>query len=63
MVFDNVVLDDPGKVKLAAGHAEIQLGPGPVNFLPGGEDVTVAGHSGKGSGLACSQKWAPFPEK
>ncbi len=38
--FDNVHLTDP---KIFATHADIFLGPGPVNFRPTGEDVIVSG--------------------
>jgi polygalacturonase len=49
VTLDNVVVDgvSPGNVK--AEYAEVKLGPGPVNFVPAGNDVSV---SGAGSGAA-----------
>lgn len=49
MTFDNVVFDAPAANPIVANHADVTLGPGPVNFLPSGEDVRVAGKSGPGS--------------
>ena len=40
IMFDNVRAVDP---KIFATHADIFLGPGPVNFRPTGEDVKVSG--------------------
>lgn len=59
--FDNVVLDKPEATKVTAGHAEITLGPGPANFRPSGDDVTVSGEPGRGTPNACTGKFAPFP--
>src|ERR1035438_8628078 len=49
MTFDNVHLDSPAGFKIAAGHADLILGPGPANFRPSGEDVTISKVSGKGA--------------
>lgn len=61
ITFDNVALDDPGAVKVAASHADVKLGPGPVNFRPSGEGVTVTGTPGKGTKNACTDKFVEFP--
>lgn len=61
--FDNVILDSPSLVKLLASHAAITLGPGPVNFRPLGEDVTIAGEPGKTAANACSEKFVQMPAK
>jgi polygalacturonase len=62
MTLDNVVLNQPGAMKISARFAEIALGPGPVNFLPAGEDVTVSRVLGKGVANACAAKFVPMPE-
>jgi polygalacturonase len=59
--FDNVVLENPSSVKVAAVHAEVTLGPGPVNFRPTGEDVTVKGQPGKAAESSCADKFVTFP--
>lgn len=61
MRFDNVTLSDPTQVKIAAVHADLSFGPGPVNFRPTGDDVTLAVTSGKGVPNACEGKFVPFP--
>lgn len=59
--FDNVVFDDPAKIKVSAHHAEIKTGPGPFNLKVAGEDVSVTGTPGKGARPACAAKFVPFP--
>jgi hypothetical protein len=39
--MDNVVIDNVGKLDVAAEYANINLGPGNVNFTPSGFGVTV----------------------
>jgi polygalacturonase len=63
MVFDNVVLDTPGKITIVANHADLTLGPGPVNLKVDGEDVKVTGAPGKGTPNTCQDKFVPFPKK
>jgi polygalacturonase len=62
ILFDNVVLEDPAAVKMTAVHAAVTLGPGPVNFLPKGEDVTVKGQPGHAPDGSCAAKFVKFPE-
>ena len=62
MLFDNLTLANPTAIKIVARHGEFTLGPGPVNFLPAGEDVKVIGSVGKGSPNACSGKFVPLPQ-
>jgi polygalacturonase len=61
--FDGVMLADPnGKYKFAATHADITLGPGPVNFQLLGEDSSLRGSLGNDAPLAsCDAKFVPFP--
>ena len=47
--------------KYAVAHADIKVGPGPVNLKLEGEDTTVAGSAGRGSVESCAQKLVPFP--
>lgn len=63
IAFDNVILDTPAAVKITAGHAEIKMGPGPVNFRPSGEDVKMVGEPGKGTPNSCAGKFVDYPEK
>jgi polygalacturonase len=63
ILFDNVHLDRPKATAVAARHAEIALGPGPVNFRPSGEDVTVVGSPAKGPFNACRDKFVAMPRE
>jgi polygalacturonase len=62
MVFDNVHLDSPSAIKFKVDHGEFVLGPGPVNFLPSGEDVKVVNSAAKGSPNGCVDKFVPLPK-
>jgi hypothetical protein len=57
-----VTVDDPGAVKVVASHADVKVGPGPVNFRPSGEGVVVTGTAGVGSRNACVDKFVEFPK-
>ena len=47
--FDGVELsDNPNAYKYLIDHADIMLGPGPVNLAPSGNDATVRGKAGSG---------------
>jgi polygalacturonase len=61
MLFDNLTLDSPKAVKISADHGEFVLGPGPVNFLPAGDDVKITGATGKGAPNACEGKFVDLP--
>jgi polygalacturonase len=61
MQFDNVYLDPPLAPKVSASYADFTLGPGPVNFKPSGNDVSVTGTPGKGAPNACRDKFVPMP--
>jgi hypothetical protein len=63
ITFDNVTLNQPGDIKVSAHFADLTLGPGQVNFLPAGEDVSVSKISGKGAPHACTGKFVPMPSK
>ncbi|HEY6390871.1 MAG TPA: glycosyl hydrolase family 28 protein [Bryobacteraceae bacterium] len=61
MQFDNVYLDPPLASKVSASYADFTLGPGPVNFKPSGNDVTVTGAPGNGAPNPCKDKFVPMP--
>lgn len=61
IAFDNVTLSDPAAVKISAGHADVRIGPGPVNFHPAGADIKIAGEPGKDHPNACAGKFVPIP--
>ena len=61
MRFDNVHLDVLAATKITAVQADLTLGPGPVNFRPTGDDVTVTGTPGQGRPNACQDKFVPMP--
>jgi len=60
--FDGVTVDSPGAYKFQIQHADILLGPGPVNFTMTGTDSTVRGTPGKGRLEGCAAKFVGFPE-
>jgi polygalacturonase len=62
MAFDNVHLDDAAGTSITASHAVVTLGPGPVNFRPSGDDVTVNEIRGSGEPIACEARFVPFPK-
>src|SRR5579871_3645845 len=59
--FDNVVFEQPEKIKVAARHSEVKAGPGPFNLQIDGEDVAFTGKPGAGAKNACSGKFVDFP--
>ena len=62
--LDNVLLTDSASYTYAIHHADLVLGPGPVNLsLEDGVDSTVQGKPGKGAATPCADKFAPFPNK
>ncbi|HEY3738237.1 MAG TPA: glycosyl hydrolase family 28 protein [Bryobacteraceae bacterium] len=64
MVFDNVIVDDPREIKLAAHHANVRIGPGSFNLPLTGDDVTVSDMSGKASPQPnCAEKFIPMPSR
>jgi polygalacturonase len=60
--FDGVVItDNPASYTFSVKHADLLLGPGPVNFQMTGEDSTQRGEPGKGTLPSCSEKFVAFP--
>jgi polygalacturonase len=60
MTFDNVQAD--AGVKIAAEHAELTFGPGPVNLKLTGPDVTVKTVGGTAAPNACVGKFVELPK-
>jgi len=58
--LDGVLLDDAKQYRLTAAHAVIAYGPGPVNFILSGDDVTRSGTPGKGTLPPCRAMFVPF---
>lgn len=61
--FDNVILGMTQSTKIASQDADVQLGPGPVNFLPRGPDVRISGEFGHGRPNTCQGKFGPMPSR
>ncbi|MGH9470265.1 MAG: glycoside hydrolase family 28 protein [Terriglobia bacterium] len=61
ITFNGVMLQSPAAVRISATHAAITLGPGPVNFRPSGEDVTITGRPRPGKLPSCQGKFPVFP--
>jgi polygalacturonase len=64
VTLDNVLISDAVEYKYAVHHADIRLGPGPVNLqIPEGEDSTLTGKPSNGTPASCADKFVPFPEQ
>jgi polygalacturonase len=63
LTLDGVMLADPqtAKYSYSIDHADIHLGPGPVNLKTEGTDSTLSGTAGSGSLGSCEDKFVPFP--
>lgn len=60
--LDNVLISDaPEKYSFVVNHADIKLGPGPVNLKLNGKDNTITGNPGAGAAQSCAEKFVPFP--
>lgn len=62
ITLNDVVLANPSEIRITASDARIKLGPGPVNFRPSGEDVTLIRHPGKATGQPCKNSFPPLPK-
>jgi polygalacturonase len=59
--FDNLVFDDPDRIRISAAHADVKAGPGPLNLTISGPDVAVTGDTAPGVKNACTGKFVEFP--
>ncbi len=50
-----------GNPSILARHAEFEIGPGPVNIAPSGEDVRIMGRPADGPGQSCAGKFPALP--
>jgi polygalacturonase len=63
ITLNNVVIDGIGTNAVSAQYANLQLGPGPVNFTPEGAGVTVTDdRTGEGSPKKCVFPPLPAPK-
>ena len=62
MTFDNVQFDSLNDIKVVAGHADLNFGPGAVKLKVAGEDVAVTGAPSNGKPNACTGKFVPMPQ-
>jgi polygalacturonase len=65
--LDNVLITDGAEYSYSLHHADVVLGPGPVNlrFAGGGkssiEDSTIKGSPSNGKAESCAEKFVAFP--
>lgn len=60
--LDDVLITDKAEYKYSLRHADLKIGPGPVNLnFPAGVDSTISGKAGQGSPASCAEKFVPFP--
>lgn len=60
--LDGVLLTDQGSYSYSLNHADLVLGPGPVNLkLPAGVDSTIKGKPVNGVLPSCEGRFVPFP--
>ena len=60
VTLDGVLLDFPQQYQFSAKHAAIIYGPGPVNFILKGDDVSASGTPANGTLAPCSTMFVPF---
>jgi hypothetical protein len=62
--LDDVLLTDAASYTYSLHHADLVLGPGPVNLkFEGGMDSTVKGAPSNGTAASCKEKFVPFPKE
>jgi polygalacturonase len=62
VILDDVLLSDGTPYTYSIRHADIVLGPRPVNLkIPDGVDSTLEGLPGQGRAASCAAKFVPFP--
>jgi polygalacturonase len=61
VTLDNVIVDGIAASGVSASYTNVTLGPGKVNFMPSGTQVTVTDKiSGTSTPNACDGKWLTF---
>jgi polygalacturonase len=61
MLFDDVTIADPAKIKVHSQYADLVLKNGSTDFHPTGEDVHISGGGGTAKPDSCQQKLVPYP--
>jgi polygalacturonase len=59
--LDDVMTTDQAQYSFSVKHADIHLGPGPVNLTLTGDDTTRTGTASHGTAHPCESKFVPFP--
>lgn len=60
--LDDVLVEGPTPYIYSINHADLHLGPGPVNLkLNGGTDSTLSGQPSDGKPASCTSMFVPFP--
>jgi polygalacturonase len=60
--LDAVQLTNQAAYSYSLNHADLKLGPGPVNLqLPVGEDSTIQREPSSGVPASCAEKFVDFP--
>ncbi len=63
-MLDDVLETDGAVYRVSLSHADLQLGPGPVNLpLGAGVDSTIQGRPREGQAQSCAGKFVPFPSE
>jgi hypothetical protein len=64
ITLDNVQIDNFGQQAVTAQFSNIVLGPGDVNFMPGGTEVKITDNrDGSSAPRACSFPKLPAPQR
>jgi polygalacturonase len=67
MTFDNVTLDTPASIQFAGSFADLTFGPGPVNFRPQGQAITITPQAQAAKAAintnSCDGKFVAFPAR
>ncbi len=67
MTFDNVTLDTPASIQVAGSFADLTFGPGPVNFRPQGQAITITPQAQAAKAAintnSCDGKFVAFPAR
>ena len=59
--LDGVEIAGITNIRQRVAHVRVTLGPGPVDWLPSGEDVQIVGKPGKGKLASCKGSWVQWP--
>jgi polygalacturonase len=60
--LDGVQISGIDQMKQQAQHARVELGPGPSNWIPNGDDVVVSGTPSSAALPSCTSRFIDFPQ-